>query len=119
LLDLPSFTIAVVVPLLFMFVVNGFRETGAAFSAPFKKEADKDKQTKAANFFKLYEKATWAAGIIGVLLGIIEMLCNLDDKSQVGPSVAMALVSLLYSGAIQFIIIIPFTVFLKKQQKEL
>jgi flagellar motor component MotA len=119
LLDLPSFFLTVVVPLLFMFVVYGFKETGAALSAPFKKDTDKDQLAKAAAFIKLYGKSTCVMGIIGVLTGIIVMFANLDDKSQVGPSVALALVSLLYSGVVQFIIVIPFTVFLKKQQKEL
>jgi len=117
-LDLPSFIIAVVVPFLFVSVLFGFKEMGEAFSTPLKKEADKDKLMQSLIFFRTYAKATWLAGIISVLIGLITMLYTLEDKASVGPMVALALESLLYCGIINLVIIVPFTTFIKKHLKE-
>ena len=116
-LDLPSFIIAVVVPFLFVNVLFGFKEMGEAFSTPFRKEADKEKLMQSLIFFKTYAKATWLAGLISVLIGLITMLCTLDDKASIGPNAALALESLLYCGIINLVIIVPFTTFIKKQLK--
>lgn len=40
----------------------------------------------------------WAAGGLGVIFGIIGVLSNLSDPSQVGPGVAISLFSLLYGA---------------------
>jgi len=117
-LDLPSFIIAVVVPFLFVSVLFGFKEMGEAFSTPLQKEADKEKLMQSLVFFKTYAKATWLAGLISVIIGIMTMLATLDDKASIGPMVALALESLLYCGIINLVIIVPFTAFIKKQFKE-
>ena len=117
-LDLPSFIIAVVVPFLFVSVLFGFKEMGEAFSTPLQKEADKEKLMQSLVFFKTYAKATWLAGLISVIIGIMTMLAFLDDKASIGPMVALALESLLYCGIINLVIIVPFTAFIKKQFKE-
>jgi len=90
-LDFPSFIIAVVVPFLFVSVLFGFKEMGEAFSTPLQKEAEKDKLARSLAFFKTYAKATWLAGLISVLLGVITMLCTLEDKASVGPMVGSCL----------------------------
>jgi len=86
-----------------------------AFSIPFKKDTEKDKLMKALDFFKVYGKTTWIAGFIALLIGLIAMLVSLDDRTAVGPNLALALISILYSGIINVVIIIPFTVFIKKR----
>ena len=117
-LDFPSLIIAVVLPFLFVSTLFGFKEMGRAFSIPLKKEPEKDKLIPALAFFKMYGKATWLAGLVGVISGVISMLVNLEDKNQVGPALALAIVSLLYSGIINLAVIIPFTIFIKKHLKE-
>jgi flagellar motor component MotA len=117
-LDLPSFIIAVVVPFLFVSVLFGFKEMGEAFSTPFKKEADKEKLARSLIFFKTYAKVTWLAGLISVIIGVMTMLAYLDDMYKIGPMVALALVSLLYCGIINLVIIVPFTTFIKKHLKD-
>jgi len=116
-LDLPSFIIVGVVPFLFVSVLFGFKEMSAAFSAPLQKEAEKGKLERSLAFFKTYAKATWLTGLVSVLIGIITMLVTLEDKASIGPMVALALLSLFYCGIINLVIIVPFTVFIKKQDK--
>jgi len=49
------------------------------------------------------------------IIGIVSMLINLDDKSAIGPSLALALISLFYSALINILLIIPFKLLIKKQ----
>ena len=37
-----------------------------------------------------------AAGLLGTLIGIVQMLGNLEDPSKIGPALAVALLSLFY-----------------------
>jgi hypothetical protein len=43
------------------------------------------------------------------------MLVNIDDLAQVAPMTALALLSLFYCGIINMVIIVPYTIFIKKQ----
>jgi chemotaxis protein MotA len=40
-----------------------------------------------------------AFGMIGTLIGLVQMLANLDDPSSIGPSMAVAMITTFY-GAI-------------------
>jgi len=113
--DLPSFVLVGIFPFLFISILYGFKETSQAFSMPFKKESSQDNLAKAVVFFQKYGKTTWLAGLIGVIIGVITMFANLDDKAMIGPAVALALVSLLYSTLINVLVITPFLLLLKKQ----
>jgi flagellar motor component MotA len=117
-LDIPSFIIVGIFPFIFASAIFGFKEMGLAFSVALRKETEKGKLINALNFFKIYGKITWIAGFIAVLISVVAMLVYLEDKTALGPNMAVALISMLYSGMINVVIIIPFTVFIKKQLKE-
>lgn len=117
-LDIPSLIIVGIFPFIFTSILFGFKETGSAFSAAIKKGTEKGKLINAVNFFRVYGKVTWIAGCIAVLIGVIAALANLEDKTALGPNLALALTSMLYSGIINAVIVIPFMTFIKKQMKE-
>jgi len=116
--DVPSLIIVGIFPFLFVSIVFGFKEMKSAFSVAFKGGSEKEKLIKGLIFFKAYGKIIWISGFIAVLIGVIAMLIWLDDKTKLGPNLAVALISLLYCGIISIAIIIPFTAFIKKQLKE-
>ena len=117
-LDIPSFIITGIFPFLFISIVFGFKEMARAFSIAFEKEPENDKLIKALNFFKAYCKTTWLSGLIAVLIGVIAMMVWLEDRSKLGPNLAVALISLLYCGIINIVIIIPFTAYIKRHLKK-
>jgi hypothetical protein len=117
-LDFPGFIISVIMPFLFVSIIFGFKEMRNAFSVSLQKEPEKDKLLPALNFFKTYGKITWIAGIVGVIVGFITMLVNLDDRENIGAFLAKMLVSPLYSAIIYMLIIIPFSIFINKHLKE-
>ena len=52
------------------------------------------------NFWKTWEGLGPAWGMIGTLIGLINMLAKLSDPSSIGPSMAVALVTTLYGSLI-------------------
>ena len=114
-IDIPSLIIVGVLPLVFVTALFGFKNMTSAFSIPSKKETNKEELTAGLCFFKTYGITIWIAGFISVLIAVVGMLKNLEDKKMLGPLVALALVSLLYCGILYMTIIIPFTVFINKK----
>jgi len=112
--DAPSLSLVVIFPFLFIGTFYGFKEMGSAFSAPFKKGNTLGNLTKASIFFQRYEKITWLAGLLGVIIGMIGILRNLDDKASMGPNIALVLESVFYSSFINISIIIPYLILIKK-----
>jgi len=115
LLDLPSFIITVVTPLLFVSILFGFKEMRRAFSVIRKSDNDHDTLMSALAFFRVYGKATWFSAIIAAFAGGIGMLANWEDRASIGPNVALALMVLFYCGVVQLAIVIPYTVLIHKQ----
>jgi chemotaxis protein MotA len=54
----------------------------------------------------------WAAlapgfGMMGTVIGLVNMLSNLDDKASIGPNMAMALITTLYGSIVSNTTIMP------------
>jgi hypothetical protein len=116
--DVPTFILNVLVPLLFAGIVFGFKDMKKAFSAAFKKDIDNDRLKRALDFFNFYGKAVLNVGVIGVVIGVIGMFVNLEDVSQLGPNMAVSILSMYYGCIMYVIVVLPFTIFIKKKLKE-
>ena len=117
-LDLPSLIMVGLFPFLFVSVLFGFKNMASAFSAPLQKEGEKGKLIQALHFFKMYAKTTWFAVLVAVILGTVGTLAQLDDLSKLGVYIALVIISPLYCGIINMVIIIPFTIFIKMHLHE-
>jgi hypothetical protein len=114
-LDIPSFFFTVVIPLLFVAILFGFKEMRRAFTIFRNKENEHATLLTALVFFKTYSKATWVSAFIAVFTGGIGILANLRDYSYLGPRLALTIVSLFYCGVVQLAVVIPYTVLIHKQ----
>jgi chemotaxis protein MotA len=56
-----------------------------------------------------------AFGMIGTLIGLIQMLADLSDVNSVGPKMAIALITTFYGAVLANLIFIPMTVQLKRR----
>ena len=56
-----------------------------------------------------------AFGMIGTLIGLIQMLSDLSDVASVGPKMAIALITTFYGAVLANLIFIPMTVKLKRR----
>jgi flagellar motor component MotA len=50
---------------------------------------------------------TSASGVMGSLIGLINMLANMDDPKNIGPAMAMALLTALYAVMVSELLIAP------------
>ena len=117
LLDLPTLITVGLVPFLFVSVLFGFKEMKAAYTTALQKEPDADSISKSQGFFNVFGAAIWIMGMVSVITGVIGMLAHLDDAASIGPNMALALLSILYSGILYLAAVFPFTLLLKKKQK--
>jgi chemotaxis protein MotA len=58
-------------------------------------------------FFKALGDSAPAFGMIGTLVGLVQMLSTMDDPSTIGPSMAIALLTTLYGALIANLICLP------------
>ena len=59
------------------------------------------------NVFKGMGAAAPAFGMIGTLIGLVQMLANMADPSMIGPSMAVALLTTLYGALIANLVCLP------------
>ncbi len=57
--------------------------------------------------FKALGDAAPAFGMIGTLVGLVQMLTNMDDPSKIGPAMAVALLTTLYGAVIANVVCLP------------
>jgi chemotaxis protein MotA len=57
--------------------------------------------------FKALGDSAPAFGMIGTLVGLVQMLANMDDPAAIGPSMAIALLTTLYGALVSNIICLP------------
>jgi chemotaxis protein MotA len=73
----------------------------------------------AASFFNAIGAACPAFGMIGTLIGLIQMMGNLEDPSQIGAGMAVALVTTFYGSLLANLVFLPFAQKKKAQISEL
>lgn len=59
-----------------------------------------------------------AMGMIGTLIGLVQMLQNMSDPSSIGPAMAVALLTTFYGAVIANIFAIPVAAKLKQRSKQ-
>jgi flagellar motor component MotA len=84
----------------------------------FKKNPTTEELWSASDTYRYMKDLAIGAGIVGTLIGLVLMLKNLEDPTQIGPSMAVALLTLLYSVMLRYFIFDPLAIFLEEQSIE-
>jgi len=66
-----------------------------------------ERHTVAIALFKAMGDVAPAMGMIGTLVGLVQMLSNMDDPKAIGPAMAVALLTTLYGAVIANMVAIP------------
>ncbi len=66
-----------------------------------------ERLSEGARIYKAIGDAAPAFGMIGTLVGLVQMLSTMDDPSTIGPSMAVALLTTLYGAVIANLIALP------------
>lgn len=72
-----------------------------------------ERQADGVTMFKSVAEAAPAMGMIGTLIGLVQMLSNMDDPKSIGPAMAVALLTTLYGAIIANAIALPIAAKLK------
>jgi len=70
-------------------------------------QASIQRNEKSVNVLKRAAEFSPAMGLIGTLIGLVQMLGNLDDPSTIGPSMAVALLTTFYGALLANLIFLP------------
>ncbi|MFG1490149.1 MotA/TolQ/ExbB proton channel family protein, partial [Oceanospirillum sp. HFRX-1_2] len=66
-----------------------------------------DRKQLGEKIFRNMASSAPAFGMIGTLVGLVQMLNNLDDPSKLGPGMAVALLTTLYGSLIAQLMMMP------------
>lgn len=70
------------------------------------------------NFLLTWGQFAPAFGMVGTLIGLVQMLANLDDPSSIGPAMAIALLTTLYGALLANLVLLPLAGKLALRSKE-
>ncbi|VAW15692.1 Flagellar motor rotation protein MotA [hydrothermal vent metagenome] len=96
------------------FLKKGVQYVADGYEAPFileslERERDLmlERLQDSQKIFKALGDAAPAFGLIGTLVGLVQLLSNMDDPSKIGPAMAVALLTTLYGALIANLICLP------------
>jgi chemotaxis protein MotA len=66
-----------------------------------------ERHEEGKQIFKAIADVAPAMGMIGTLIGLVQMLSNMSDPKSIGPAMAVALLTTLYGAFIANVICLP------------
>lgn len=81
-------------------------------------EATRARHESAAGVLRRAAEISPAMGLIGTLIGLVQMLGNLDDPSTIGPSMAVALLTTFYGAVLANMVFSPLASKLERNSDE-
>ncbi|MEZ5288942.1 MAG: MotA/TolQ/ExbB proton channel family protein [Vicinamibacterales bacterium] len=70
-------------------------------------QALRDRHRKGQRIFRFMGATAPAMGMVGTLIGLVQMLQSMSDPSSIGPAMAVALLTTLYGAVLAFLVFIP------------
>lgn len=81
-------------------------------------QAIAQRHTRSASVLRKAADISPAMGLIGTLVGLIQMLGNLEDPSTIGPSMAVALLTTFYGAILANMVFMPLASKLERNSSE-
>ncbi|MBT3273119.1 MAG: hypothetical protein HN368_08205 [Spirochaetales bacterium] len=108
-ISLPAFIVVIFTPALLIISMFGLSVFGRSFSVAFHGVAATQKELETGiRLFRAFQNCLMLIGFITSLIGLISILAMLMDATQIGPNLALALITLLYSMILIFGVTVPF-----------
>ena len=119
LLDLPSLLIMLVLAPLPPCLIHGAANIATAFKAPFATSTSRRELQTSLAFFQALSGSVFGFAACAASIGVIAMMRNLEDPTQIGPNMAVAILSFLYAAVIHVLLVLPFVINARKRLVEL
>jgi chemotaxis protein MotA len=81
-------------------------------------EAMADRHARGISVLRRAGEVAPAMGLIGTLVGLVQMLGSLNDPSAIGPSMAIALLTTLYGAFLSSVVLLPLAVKLERNSDD-
>ena len=78
----------------------------------------KQRHKRGQKLFRFMSGTAPSMGMIGTLIGLVQMLQALDDPAAIGPSMAVALLTTFYGSFLSNVIFLPIATKLEQRKKE-
>ena len=81
-------------------------------------DATLDVYKKGAGLLRRASEIAPAMGLIGTLIGLVQMLVSLDDPSKIGPAMALALLTTFYGAILGSVVLAPLAAKVERNANE-
>jgi chemotaxis protein MotA len=89
------------------YVTDGFEPAFIRESLERERDLSLERLAEGQRVFKALGESAPAFGMIGTLVGLVQLLANMDDPSTIGPAMAIALLTTMYGAIIANLICLP------------
>lgn len=89
------------------FVADGYDAEFIKENMERERDLGLERLVEGQRVFKALGDAAPAFGMIGTLVGLVQMLATMDDPSTIGPAMAIALLTTMYGAVISNLICLP------------
>ena len=77
-----------------------------------------ERHNHSASVLRKMAEVAPAMGLIGTLIGLVQMLGNLEDPSKIGPAMAVALLTTMYGAVLAYMLFSPLAAKLERNSAE-
>ncbi|MCT8971633.1 motility protein A [Microbaculum marinisediminis] len=89
------------------YIADGYDPVFIRESLERERDLNLERLEDGQRVFKAIGDSAPAFGMIGTLVGLVQMLANMDDPATIGPAMAIALLTTLYGALIANLIALP------------
>ena len=98
-------------------VIDGATDEEVARLLTQEVNAMHDRHGKSTAILRKAAEIAPAMGLIGTVIGLVQMLGQLDDPSKIGPAMAIALLTTLYGALLSYMVLSPLATKLERNTK--
>lgn len=96
-------------------VIDGYNADDIDFLLTQELEAGVERHRRAASIFRRSAEIAPSMGLIGTLIGLVQMLADLENPEVIGPAMALALLTTFYGAILGSVVMAPLAVKLEKR----
>ena len=102
----------------FQMVIDGFNPDDIEFLLTQELEAEVERHKRSASITRRASEVAPAMGLIGTLVGLVQLLADLENPETLGPAMAVALLTTFYGAILGTIVMAPIAVKLEKRSSD-
>ncbi|MCB1651100.1 MAG: MotA/TolQ/ExbB proton channel family protein [Alphaproteobacteria bacterium] len=99
-------------------VMDGYEPKDIDFFLTQEIDAESERQKRSAGITRRASEVAPSMGLIGTLVGLVQMLADLENPETIGPAMAVALLTTFYGAILGTIVMAPLAVKLEKRHSD-